>query len=38
MRHWHIVNFETDAEEIPMDMILAQILNDVPRDAAMAKV
>ena len=35
-RHRLILNFEAEAEGITTDQIIAQILQDVPRDAAMA--
>ncbi|HWF20244.1 MAG TPA: MoxR family ATPase [Verrucomicrobiae bacterium] len=35
MRHRLILNFEAEAEGITTDQIIAQILQDVPRDAAM---
>ena len=34
MRHRLILNFEAEAEGITTDQIIAQILQDVPRDAA----
>lgn len=34
MRHRCILNFEAEAEGITTDMVLAQILRDVPKDAA----
>ena len=37
MRHRLILNFEADAEGVTTDLIITQILKDVPRDAAMAK-
>ena len=36
LRHRLIVNFEAEAEGITTDHVIAQILQDVPRDAAMA--
>jgi len=36
LRHRLIVNFEAEAEGINTDHVIAQILQDVPRDAAMA--
>ncbi len=36
LRHRLILNFEAEAEGITTDQIIAQILQDVPRDAAMA--
>lgn len=36
LRHRLILNFEAEAEGITTDRIIAQILQDVPRDAAMA--
>jgi MoxR-like ATPase len=36
MRHRLILNFEAEAEGITTDQIIAQILQDVPRDAAVA--
>jgi MoxR-like ATPase len=36
MRHRLILNFEAEAEGITTDQIIAQILLDVPKDAAMA--
>ena len=38
LRHRLILNFEADAEGITTDHIVAQILQDVPRDAALARV
>jgi MoxR-like ATPase len=35
-RHRLILNFEAEAEGVTTDQIIAQILQDVPRDAAMA--
>ncbi len=35
LRHRLILNFEAEAEGITTDHVVAQILNDVPRDAAM---
>jgi MoxR-like ATPase len=34
LRHRLILNFEAEAEGITTDHIIAQILKDVPRDAA----
>jgi MoxR-like ATPase len=34
LRHRLILNFEAEAEGITTDHIIAQILQDVPRDAA----
>jgi MoxR-like ATPase len=36
LRHRLILNFEAEAEGITTDQIIAQVLRDVPRDAAMA--
>jgi MoxR-like ATPase len=36
MRHRCILNFEAEAEGITTDIVLSQILRDVPRDAALA--
>ena len=36
LRHRLILNFEAEAEGITTDLIIAQILKDVPRDAAVA--
>jgi MoxR-like ATPase len=36
LRHRLILNFEAEAEGITTDQIVAQILQDVPRDAAVA--
>jgi MoxR-like ATPase len=36
MRHRLILNFEAEAEGITTDQVIAQILKDVPRDAAVA--
>ena len=36
LRHRFILNFEAEAEGITTDQIITQILQDVPRDAAMA--
>jgi MoxR-like ATPase len=36
LRHRLIVNFEAEAEGITTDHVIAQILQDIPRDAAMA--
>jgi MoxR-like ATPase len=36
LRHRLILNFEAEAEGMTTDMIIAQILRDVPRDAAVA--
>src|SRR5437763_7346167 len=36
MRHRLILNFEAEAEGITTDHVIAQVLKDVPRDAAMA--
>ena len=36
LRHRLILNFEAEAEGITTDHIIAQVLKDVPRDAAMA--
>jgi MoxR-like ATPase len=38
LRHRLILNFEAEAEGITTDHIIAQILRDVPRDAAAVKV
>jgi MoxR-like ATPase len=38
MRHRLILNFEADAEGITTDHIIAQVLRDVPRDAAAVSV
>ena len=38
LRHRLILNFEADAEGVTSDIIVKQILQDVPRDAALAKV
>jgi MoxR-like ATPase len=38
LRHRLILNFEADAEGVTSDQIVGQILKDVPRDAALAKV
>ncbi len=38
LRHRLILNFEADAEGVNSDHIIAQILKDVPRDAAPARV
>jgi MoxR-like ATPase len=35
LRHRLILNFEAEAEGITTDQVVAQILNDVPKDAAM---
>jgi len=32
MRHWLILNFEAEAEAITTDLIIAQVLKDVPRN------
>ena len=37
LRHRLILNFEAEAEGITTDHIIAQILKDVPRDAAMVE-
>src|SRR5438477_10262664 len=37
LRHRLILNFEAEAEGITTDLIIAQILKDVPRDAALIK-
>jgi len=34
MRHRVLLNFEAQAENIPSDTVLAQILNEVPEKAA----
>src|SRR5262249_61448669 len=36
LRHRLILNFEAEAEGITTDHIIAQVLKDVPRDAAVA--
>jgi MoxR-like ATPase len=36
LRHRLILNFEAEAEGITTDHIISQILNDVPREAAVA--
>jgi hypothetical protein len=33
MRHGLILNFEAEAEAITTDLIIAQVLKDVPRNA-----
>jgi MoxR-like ATPase len=38
LRHRLITNFEAEAEGVTTDMVIAQILQDVPRDAAMVGV
>lgn len=38
LRHRLILNFEAEAEGITTDMVIAQILKDVPRDAAVARI
>src|SRR5439155_23162873 len=37
LRHRLILNFEAEAEGITTDLIIAQILKDVPRDATLNK-
>jgi MoxR-like ATPase len=36
LRHRLIPNFEAEAEGVTTDLIIAQILKDVPRDATVA--
>jgi MoxR-like ATPase len=36
LRHRLIPNFEAEAEGVTTDLIIAQILRDVPRDATVA--
>jgi MoxR-like ATPase len=38
LRHRLILNFEAEAEGVTTDHVVAQILKDVPRDAAVARV
>lgn len=38
LRHRLILNFEAEAEGITTDLVISQILKDVPRDAALASV
>jgi MoxR-like ATPase len=37
LRHRLILNFEAEAEGITTDLVIGQILKDVPRDATVAK-
>jgi MoxR-like ATPase len=37
LRHRLILNFEAEAENITTDHVIAQVLKDVPKDAALAK-
>jgi MoxR-like ATPase len=37
LRHRLILNFEAEAEAITTDRVIAQVLNDVPRDAAVVR-